>query len=169
MLKLVILHKFRPRGPCAGGSKKHKATLRLGVAYSPVLLRGSFRLVAEPTGLPSQSPRRYWVVPLCSAKAYRQRRHWHWDGVDWLDPSRALVLVTGRMTEDNSSKEMQGKHDANADPVTKNRSGEIADCQPVPQEQENPTLQAVNAEHQTQAEQTDQDKHQATVILIHRN
>ena len=108
----------------------------------------------------------------CSAlvgKSLSPARHWHWDGVDWLDPSRALVLATGRTTEDNPSKEMQGKHNANAHPVAENRSGEIANCQPVPQEQENPTLQAINAEHQTQAEQTDQDKHQATAILIHRN
>ena len=91
--------------------------------------------------------------------------------VDRLDPTqRALVLVaTGRTTEDNPAEEMQGEHNAHTHPVAEEGGVEVADSQPTPQQVENPTLQAVDAEHQTQAEQNDQDEHQATAILINRN
>ena len=92
-------------------------------------------------------------------------------GVDWLDPTqRALIFGrNGSPTENHPTEEVQGKHDANAYPVAENRSGEVANCQPVPQEQENPALQTVDAEHKAQAEQTAQQEHQATATLINRN
>jgi len=91
-------------------------------------------------------------------------------GVDRLDPTqRALVLVTGRATENNLAEEMQGEHDAHADPVAKNRSIQQTNRQPVPQKQKNPALQTVDAEHQTQAEQEYKDEHQTSAFLVHIN
>jgi hypothetical protein len=66
-----------------------------------------------------------------------------WDGVDWLNPSKALVLsLNSNATKNQPTKEVQSEHDTNADPVAERRSIEQRYSQPVPQKHENPTLKA---------------------------
>ena len=94
-----------------------------------------------------------------------------WDGVDRLNPSKALVLpIYPSATENQPTKEVQSEHNANADPVAECRSIKQRHSQPVPQKHENPALQAEHSEHNAQnkgkAEDDDDGAEQATAGFI---
>lgn len=91
-----------------------------------------------------------------------------WDGVDRLNPSKALVLsIYPSATENQPTKEVQSEHNANADPVAECGSIEQRHSQPVPQKHENPALQAEhNAQNKGKAEDDDDGAEQATAGVI---
>lgn len=90
-----------------------------------------------------------------------------WDGVDRLNPSKALVLsIYPSATENQPTEEIQSEHNTNADPVAERRSIEQQYSQPVPQKHENPALKAEYSKHSAQnkgnADDEDESAKQAT-------
>ena len=95
----------------------------------------------------------------------------HWDGVDGLNPSKALVLsLYTNTTKNQPTEEIQSEHDANADPVAEYRSIEQRHSQTVPQKHENPALKAehskYNAQSEDNAENEDESAKQATAMVV---
>jgi hypothetical protein len=82
-----------------------------------------------------------------------------WDGVDWLNPSKALVLsLNSSATKNQSTEEIQSEHNTNANPIAESRSAKQRYSQPVPQKHENPTLKAEYSKHNAQHEGKEEDE-----------
>lgn len=94
-----------------------------------------------------------------------------WDGVDRLNPSKALVALAHMgATKNQPTEEIQSEHNANADPVAECRSIEQRYSQPVPQKHENPALKTEHSKHNAQNEDNAEDdaegSQQATVVIV---
>lgn len=101
------------------------------------------------------------------------RNNYPWDGVDRLDPSRALiVLLDDRSTENQLAEEVQRKHDAYASPVAEDIGREQVNRQPVPQEHKQLTLEAVDAKQQSgnegNAYDNDESGNKAPASIVQR-